>query len=484
MNKPTPTIIAFAAVAGLASVAFSAETIKTLIITGKNNHNWRYTSRAHQDALEATGRFSVTITDDPKTTLEDASELSKYQLLVLDYNDPDTRWGATAEKNFEKAVENGAGVVAIHAADNAFKGWANYEKMLGLMWRDGAGHGKFHEFTVDLVDTSHPITSNVVPGSSATRKWVSFTTTDELYHKLSNPQQAEYHLLAQAMSSKESGGTGAVEPMLFTLSYGKGRIVATPLGHVWEGSDSNKVSIANPWFKAIIARSGEWAATGKVTLPIEWKDVRTHNTLTDAEKKDGWTLLFDGTTPQFHTFGQTAFPDKGWKVEDGEIRLTSGGSGDIATNQEYGDFEFELEWKIGDGGNSGIMYRCTEDHKYPWETGPEMQILDDSKHADGKKPKTRAGTLYDLVPCSADVCRPPGEWNRAKISIKGTHYQHFLNGIKIVDVDTTSEEFKTAYKASKWPGMKDYNTKPKGHICLQDHGDPVAFRNIKVRELR
>jgi hypothetical protein len=370
-------------------------------------------------------------------------------------------------------------VVSIHSANNAFKGWTAYEKMEGLLWREGTGHGKFHEFTVDIIDTSHPITK------SEDGKWKSFTTSDELYHKLMNTQNAQYHLLGQALSSKESGGTGAVEPMIFTLTYVKGRIFATPLGHVWEGSDSNKVSIANPSFKTLICRGAEWAATGAVTLPLEWKDVRVHNTQSEADAKAGWKMLFDGKTAQFHIFGQKEFPSKGWVIEGGELRLAKGGGvGDLATNEEYGDFEFETEWKVSTGGNSGIMYHCTEDHKFPWETGPEMQILDDSVHNDGKKPKTRAGTLYDLFPCAFDVCRPAGEWNRAKIVIKGTRYQHFLNGFKVVDVDTTSDEFKAAYAASKWPGMKDFNTKSKGRICLQDHGDEVAFRNIRVRELK
>ena len=130
------------------------------------------------------------------------------------------------------------------------------------------------------------------------------------------------------------------------------------------------------------------------------------------------------------------------------------------------------------------MYRCDEKHDYPWLTGAEMQVLDDAAHPDGKKPKTRAGTLYDIIACGADVVRPAGEWNQARALVVGTRIQHFLNGVKVVDIDTTSEEYKKAYKESKWPGMPTFGTTTSGHICLQDHGDEVAFRNIKVRKIK
>lgn len=462
----------------LVAAAGAAEPIKALLITGTNNHNWKYTSRMHADTLEATGRFDVDITDTPEVTLADPKGLSGYQVFVLDYNDSgkSKRWGPAAEAAFTKAVADGAGVLAIHSADNAFVGWADYEKMLGLMWRDGTGHGPFHTFDIEWTDTTHPVTKGLPPFKDH---------PDELYHKLVNSQNAQYKLLAQAMSATDKGGTGKNEPMAFTLEFGKGRIFATPLGHVWEGSDPQKASISDPNFKILIARGAEWAATGAVTLPVEWKDVRTHNTLSDAEKKAGWTLLFDGTTSaNWRGFKKDKFPDKGWSIQDGTIMVSAGGGGgDICSDEEYGDFEFVCDFLVAKGANSGIMYRCSEDHTYPWETGPEFQILDDANHQDGKKPQTRCGTLYDIIANSADVARPAGEWNHARIVIKGTHREHWLNGIKVVDIDTAGDAYAAAHKASKWPGMKNYNTKSKGHICLQDHGDDVAFRNIKVKPL-
>ena len=464
------------AVAALSTLATANPPIRTLIITGHNNHNWQYTSRVHKDTLEATGRFTVDITDEPENTLSEAGALGKYQLLVLDYNDSQAakRWGSAAEQNFVDAVNAGTGVVAIHAANNAFKGWTDYEKMLGLLWREGTGHGKFHEFDVEFVDKDHPITK----GMAALK-----AHPDELYHKLVNPHNAKYSLLARAMAATENGGTGEFEPMAFTLSFGKGRIFATPLGHVWQNQDATKVSVTDPQFKALLCRGAEWAATGEVTLSPTWYDASVPNTLSDAEKSDGWKLLFDGkTTTGWKGFRKDSFPTKGWSVKDGILSVNKTG-GDICTTEEFGDFEFKIDFRCDKGANSGIIYRATEDHNYPWETGYEFQVLDDAHHADGKKPKTRAGTLYDIMPCAVDVSRPAGEWNHAHIIVKGTHIQHFLNGFKVVDIDTASDEYKKAHAASKWPGMKDYGTRSKGVIDLQEHGDFVEFRNIKVKRL-
>lgn len=480
MKNFTSRCVAFAAfsAAALSAAAGADQPIRVLLITGANNHNWRYTSRYHADTLTATGLFDVTITDEPWTDLADAKNLKGIQVFVIDYNDMgnDKKWGDAGQKNFAAAVDAGAGVVAIHSADNAFKGWAEYEKMLGLMWRDGAGHGKFHAFDVAITDHDHPITKGLSDFKAH---------PDELYHKLTNTQNVKYHLLAQAMSDKDTGGTGNLEPMAVTLEYGKGRVFATPLGHVWDGSQDSKSSIADPNFKALIARATEWAATGKVTQTATWTDHATHNTLTAKERAEGWKLLFDGTnTPAFKQWKHDGWPGEGWEIKDGTIHRPAGkGVGDICTLEEFGDFEFVCDWKIAQGGNSGIMYRCTEDHTYPWETGPEYQLLDNQRHQDGKKPQTSAAAMYDIKPADKDVIRPAGEWNHARIVLKGNHIEHWANGFKVMEIELGSEEFKKLHAASKWPAMKDYATKSKGRIALQDHGDEVWFRDIKVKAL-
>ncbi len=214
-------------------------------------------------------------------------------------------------------------------------------------------------------------------------------------------------------------------------------------------------------------------------------DPRPANTLAAGEAEAGWVLLFDGkSTDQFRGYRQPDFPTQGWAVVDGTLQRVAGpAGGDIITREQYGDFEFVCEWRIAPGGNSGIIYRCTEDHMYPWETGPEMQILDDEAHGDGASPRTRAGSLYDLFPCAEAAVKPAGEWNEVRIIAKGPHIQQFLNGVKVVDIRLDSEEYREAHAASKWTAMPDFGKRARGHIALQDHGDEVWFRNIRVRSL-
>ncbi len=458
--------------------------INALLITGHNNHNWQYTSRVHKETLEGSGRFRVDITDDPAVTLADAAGLKKYQLFVLDYNDyhQAKRWGepgGAAEKNFTNAVQSGTGVCAIHSADNAFKGWKEYEQMLGLMWREGTGHAAFHAFDVQIVDKEHPITK----GMSDFKQ-----RPDELYHKLVNSQKTTPHVLMQAMDDVKDG-SGQMEPMAFTLEYEKGRVFATPLGHVWVNDQKSKHTVVEPQFRALVCRGAEWAATGVVTLGPEWKDVRTHNVPSSDEMMMGWKMLFDGTKQSaeanFRGYKQEKFPD-GWSVKEGALVHTpaaDGGGTDIVTKSEYTDFEFECQWKVAKGGNSGIMYRVTEKTGAPYESGPEMQILDDEAHASSAK-KNLAGSYYDMFPCAADVSRPAGEWNTARIVVKGDHETYFLNGVKVVDVDSTSAEYKKALAESKWAKVATFNATRTGRIDFQSHGGEVWFRDIKVRELR
>jgi hypothetical protein len=208
------------------------------------------------------------------------------------------------------------------------------------------------------------------------------------------------------------------------------------------------------------------------------------NTLTPAEQKAGFVLLFDGkTTTGWHGYKRSDMPS-GWVAMDGTLSHkpdTEGG--DISSDRMYGDFELRIDWRIAQHGNSGIMYRVTEDHQASYMTGPEFQVLDNAGHPDGKHAKTRAGTCYALYACSKEVARPGGEWNSARIIVKGNHVEHWLNGVEVVHYELHSAEWNKLVAGSKFAAALDFGTNPRGHIVLQDHGDEVSFKNIRIREL-
>ncbi len=206
------------------------------------------------------------------------------------------------------------------------------------------------------------------------------------------------------------------------------------------------------------------------------------NVLTEPERAAGWKLLFDGKSLQgWHTYGKKSTPT-GWQAVDGALARTSGG-GDIATDDDYQDFELALEWKITPGGNSGIMFHVDESLGSPWESGPEMQVLDNEHHPDGHDPTTSAGSAYALYPPPRDRTHPVGMWNEARIKVKGHHVEQWLNGTLTCEYELESPEWKTLVAASKFASMPRYGQVASGKICLQDHGDAVAYRNIRVRKL-
>ncbi len=202
-----------------------------------------------------------------------------------------------------------------------------------------------------------------------------------------------------------------------------------------------------------------------------------------AQQGSGWVSLFDGrSTAGWRVFKEPGV-SAGWSVVDGALVTTPPG-GDLISEKEYGDFELSLEWKISSGGNSGIMYRVTEAAEATYETGPEMQVLDDTRHPDGKNRLTSAGSCYGLYAAPAGIVKPAGEWNAVRIRVKGNHVEHWLNGVKVVAYELGSADWKAKVAASKfkqWPG---YGLAARGHIALQDHGDVVAYRNIRIRELK
>ena len=205
--------------------------------------------------------------------------------------------------------------------------------------------------------------------------------------------------------------------------------------------------------------------------------------ISEAEKMEGFVSLFDGkSTDSFRGYRRQDMP-KGWVINEGTLTYIPGvGGGDIITKDQFKDFELRLDWKIQTGGNSGIMYHVKETRGASYETGVEMQILDDAKHPDGKLTTRRAGSLYDIYELSKPTAYGANEWNSIRIVARGTKVEHWMNGVKVVEYDRTSADYKARFAKSKFKDWPEFAKYDEGHIAFQDHGDLVAFRNIRIRK--
>lgn len=238
------------------------------------------------------------------------------------------------------------------------------------------------------------------------------------------------------------------------------------------------------------------AATLLMTLPIL---SQAPNTLTPQEKSAGWHLLFDGKdASNWHSTKSTSFPATGWEVQDGVLSVTEhggeegGNAGDIITTRKYADFELSVDFRVTPGANSGIKYFVNPDMTPGHEghgsnIGFEYQVLDDALHPDAKKGRNgdrTVASLYDMIPAAANKpIKPVGEWNTARIVVRGTHGEHWLNNVKVVEYDRNTPAFRQAIAESKFHVYPHFGEANNGYILLQDHGFPVSFRNIKIREL-
>ncbi|MEZ4998945.1 MAG: DUF1080 domain-containing protein [Bacteroidales bacterium] len=221
-----------------------------------------------------------------------------------------------------------------------------------------------------------------------------------------------------------------------------------------------------------------------------------------AEKKsteaEVWTYLFDGTSTEgWRNYNKTTFPEQGWEIVDGTLHCigsgrgeAGGGGGDILYDKKFSNFHLKLEWKISEGGNSGIFYPGTGESEldYIWKTAPEMQVLDNERHPDaqaGKDGNRQAGSLYDLIPAVPQNAKPAGEWNTAEIKVYKGSVWHIQNGETVLEYHLWTPEWNALVAGSKFPALNPNwaNVATEGYIGLQDHGDDVWYRNIQIREL-
>ncbi len=518
------------------SISMNARPIKTLIITGQNNHNWQVSHIALQNILQNSGLFSVDIAISPEKGKDMSGftlDFDSYQLVVIDYNGDN--WPQQTNKAFLNFVKKGGGVVIYHAADNAFPHWKEYNEMIALggwegrneksgpyvYWQNGkivkdaspgAGgdHGDQHEYTLTARNESHPITQGLP------KKWKH--AKDELYGKMRGPGCIK-DLLYTAYSDPATRGSGKEEPLIFTIQYGKGRIFHTMLGHAGNSLDDN-IAMQCTGFQVTLLRGSEWAATGKVTQPVP-VDFPQANTISlrqeyrfagpapmKPEMSEYWEpqpgivtpgaltaqgfitapsdalVLFDGKN--LSQWKAANGSDKNWDVHD-DIFTVNKQVGDILTKKEFGDFQLHLEWCVPENitggnqarGNSGVFLQ----DKY------EIQILDcynNKTYVNGQ-----TASIYKQSPPLVNAMRKPGEWNVYDIIYTAPTFTPdgryrtppvvtvFHNGV-VVQNGTIIQG------TTEYIGFPKVSPHGKGPIRLQSHGDPsepISFRNIWIREL-
>jgi hypothetical protein len=213
------------------------------------------------------------------------------------------------------------------------------------------------------------------------------------------------------------------------------------------------------------------------------------NQLTPAEKKDGWVLLFNGSNLDgWRGYKRPDASSTRWVVQDGLLTLNTGdskdtlGQRDIISTAQFDSFELAWEWKISPGGNSGVKYLVLEDRDAA--IGHEYQVIDDAKHPDAKVgPKRQTAAFYDVLPAANRPLKPAGEWNQSRVIVKGNAVEHWLNGTKVLSYQLASPELATAIAASKFKDVERFGKPHKAHVLIQDHGDAVWYRNVKIRPL-
>jgi hypothetical protein len=197
-----------------------------------------------------------------------------------------------------------------------------------------------------------------------------------------------------------------------------------------------------------------------------------------------WRRLFDGKSLSGWRGYKSDTVPAGWKVANHEL-VKDGRVADIVSKDEFGDFELEMDWKIGEAGNSGIFYRGTEEYEHIYWSAPEYQLLDDIKAEDNKTRLTCAGAAYAIYPSPPGHLKAVGDWNTARIVARGAHVEHWLNGVKLLEYELGSPDWEAKVKASKFKDWPNYGRAARGHIAMQgDHAGSLAFRNIRIREVK
>jgi hypothetical protein len=234
----------------------------------------------------------------------------------------------------------------------------------------------------------------------------------------------------------------------------------------------------------VVAACAPKAQSNSADSPARQAATSMPNELSADERAAGWRSLSDGTAAtHWRSYHGQSVP-AAWQSKDGTLAKDVV-TDDIITRDQFGDFELAFDWKLSPGGNAGVFYRGTEEYDHVYWSAPEYQLLDDARHPDGKNRLTSAAAAYSLYAGPAGIVKPAGEWNAARLIVKGPHVEHWLNGTKMVEYELWSPDWEAKVKASKFNEYPRYGRAKQGHIAIQgDHEGQLALRNIRIRELK
>ena len=403
-----------------------------------------------EEILPALGRqhdaFDIDITRDASILTTDT--LNRYDAVVF-YTTGELPMTVDQQTAFLEFIRNGGGFVGIHSATDTFYDWPEYGALIGGYFDN---HPWREEVSVRVEDQTHPATQHLAE---------RFQINDEIYQFKQWSRDRVNVLMSLDTQSVDTTRDSVHRSdndfaLTWSHSYGDGRVFYTALGHeetVWQDDR----------FQRLIVNGIVWAIG----------DVR--NT-TDTEWKP---LLDEQVVSTWRGYQRESMPD-GWQMVDGTLARI-GDAGDIITTDQFENFELRFDWKVEHGGNSGVFFGVSEDGAVAWHSGPEYQLLHNAGHPDGKAPITAAGSNYAVHPPIADMTRPVGEWNRSRLRVNREHVEHWMNGMYLLSYQIGDAEWQRRVTDSKFSELPLYGQSRRGHIAIQDHGDPVWFRNMRIR---
>jgi len=404
-----------------------------------------------EEVLLALGRsdnaFHIDITRDAAILTADV--LSRYDVVVF-FTTGELPLNPQQQEDFLAFIRSGGGFVGIHSATDTFYDWSAYGELLGGYFDN---HPWRQNVTVKVENPAHPITKHLSE---------SFRISDEIYQFKNWTRENVNVLLSLDISSVDVDSpqvhrTDNDFALAWTKSYGAGRMFYTALGH-------EEVVWRDDRFQKLVVNGILWAAGKPQTLATG----------------DKWQLLFDGETTQgWRGYKRDTIPN-GWQAINGTLTRVSQ-AGDILTTGKYENFELSFEWRLESKGNSGVFFRVSEEGAVVWHSGPEFQLLHNAGHRDGNDPITSAGSNYAIHPPVADVTRPIGTWNTSRLIVNQGQVEHWMNGFHLLSYEINSPDWQERVNASKFVDLPLYGQTPSGHIGIQDHGDPVSFRNVMIR---